>query len=302
MDIVFQKITSTPTGVGATSGKNTENAFNGNFDAVKENLEMLFNVVSAQVSSQNITQLRVDTSTTPYSLYYTLDPLSEESPLWYQLSSTFASLIGEPSDNIALSSALLSKADKGIVDGLDILVQNHSNDLDDLQTDFSTVRDLAETASADVANIQYDIGSSVRTEQGDKLWMRFNPSLSTVEYSTDGLTWQNVLTAGITFADITGDPADNLDLALYVINLISISLGDYALKSSLLSHTMDKENPHNVTRDQLGLVDVLDDIAYLKGVVGQIETVNIESYINNEFEGSDLFYISSHYPIEEEEE
>ena len=109
-EIIFQTLKSTATGVAASTGKQTEVAFNDNFSLVKNLFEQLFNVAAVTITSDEITQIKADTTTTPYTLYYTTDDPTSSNINWIPLVVTsFAKLQGDPSDNIALKTVLDAK-------------------------------------------------------------------------------------------------------------------------------------------------------------------------------------------------
>ena len=92
-EIIFQTLTATKTGINASSGKQTEVAFNDNFALVKSLLEALFKIAGITVTSEQVTQIKADTTTNPYTLYYSVDPLTKENPTWIPLIVTnFANL------------------------------------------------------------------------------------------------------------------------------------------------------------------------------------------------------------------
>lgn len=297
-EIIFQTILSTPTGEGATEGRNMQKAFNNNFNKAKTLLEQLFSIVSIQVSSENVTQIKVDTSTTPNSLYYTLDPIGTEEPTWERLSTSFASLQGNPSDNIALKQILDSKAAASTVSSLSTTVNQHTTDISNLQTTTTQNTTDIGTIKQQVSTIQQDSTNNVKTEVGSKLYIRYNALLNTVEYSTTGTeeSWSSIIATNINFADLTGLPEDNHNIVQYVENKISTAIQGLVTTSELIEHTSNYENPHQVTADQLGLGNVLNEIAELQGAQNLARNKYLTDYLNTEqLADAEVTYISSHY-------
>ena len=261
-EIIFQRLKSTPSGVAASTGKQTEVAFNDNFALVKNLLEQLFSVAAITVTSEQITQLKADTTTNPYTLYYTTDDPSSETVNWHRLvMSDFASLTGDPNDNIALKTILDSKASASDVATLQGQMTTAQTDLTRLDTTVGQHTTQIGANSAAISTLQGDVNDRVRTPHGNLLYLRYVVSTNMVEYSLDGTTWVGIASAGATFASLEGRPTDNQRLVDYIseeitnaINAIDFSI--YALNTDLTSHVTSYNNPHNVTKAQLGLGNV----------------------------------------------
>lgn len=297
-EIIFQTITSTPTGVGATEGRNMAKAFNNNFKQVKTLLDTLFQAVSIQVSSENITQIKVDTSTTPYSVYYTTDPLNVPEPNWILFSTTFANLSGQPTDNIALKTILDSKAPNSTVDGLSTTVAQHTTSLNGLTTDMTEAKQNIGTLQSQVASLGSEFNSVVRTDVGSTMYVRYNALLNVVEYSTTGQEndWHSIIATNIQFADLTGLPEDNPNLVQYIQSQLSTTITGFVTPEQLIAHTTDTNNPHEVTAEQLGLGNVLTDIASLKGSANLANNVILSDFLeDNEQSDEAIYYISSQF-------
>lgn len=268
-EIIFQIITSTPDGTGlATSGREMQQAFNGNFTIVKRYLDILLDVVSTQVSSENVRQFRVDTSTTPYKVYYSLDDETVENPEWIYLSANFSDLVGEPRDNIALKEELDSKADADVVTDMQGTVLTHTAQISDLSSRVTPLETITATHTTQINTINDVIPHTVRNPNNTLLYLRFNSVERKLEYSINGTNWNNVADTGVSWTDITGNPEDSAPLNRMVNNLIEDAQqaqGGYATKGELLDHTSDTDNPHQVTAEQLGLGNVLDRLDALEG-------------------------------------
>lgn len=299
-EIELITIKSTADGINATTGKQMEKAFNKNFEVIKPLLESLFSIVSVQVSSDDITKLKVDTTTNPYSVYYTLDPLSEENPTWYLLSSTFASLSGSPNDNIALKEILDAKAPLSNVNTLATQVTTNTNNISSLLTDVSSLDEEVGALDATVAQIQQLTTDTIKTD-GGVLYIRYNAQTNTVEYSRDKNTWTSILASNINFIDIDGNPADNTALVSYINNILTTTLTGLVTQQDLSTHTLDTNNPHQVTAAQLGLGTVLQDLTEIKQATYLHTEQDILAYVNDSnIDETRTYNISSHYTIEVE--
>lgn len=260
-EIIFQTLKSTATGVNASTGKQTEVAFNDNFSLAKNLFEQLFNVAAVTITSDEITQIKADTTTTPYTLYYTTDDPTSNNITWIPLVITsFAKLEGSPTDNIALRTALDSKGSASDVSTLQTQMTAAQDNISNLQTTVAGHTTTIGAHTVAINNIQSDLADRVRTPHGDTLYLRYVSSTNTIEYSTDGTTYIDINSLGTSFADLTGNASDNTSLVNYVTSQIQNALStiatDYASMTAFNNHVNNTSNPHSVTKAQLGLGDV----------------------------------------------
>ena len=256
-EIVFQKIVSTRTGTGASTGKETETAFNNNFDLVKNCLDSLFNIAAQVIISDNITQIKADTSTTPYTLYYTVDPLDTDpgNITWNLVNDVaFADLRGLPTDNIALKNALDAKGSATDVVTLQNQMTNALNTLSTHTNQIATNTNDIGTNTSSITSIRTELEHVVHNPVGTKLYLRYNNGA--IEYSTNGTQWTSILASGVAFNQLTGNASDNASIVSYVANQISTATASLATTAALQAHTGNTSNPHGVTKAQVGLGDV----------------------------------------------
>lgn len=265
-EINFSTISSTRDGVGASTGKQTEVAFNENFAKAKILLEQLFAIAGVTIISNEMTSIKVDTTTTPYTLYYTLDDVSED-PEWLPLINvSFTDIAGNPTDNIALNTALNSKGSATDVTTLQTQMTAAQSNISNLQTTVGNQGTTIGAHSSAINTLQGEINNRVRTPNGDTLYLKYVQSTNAVQYSVDGTTWVDILSSGISFSGITGNASDNASLVAYVTGQITSALATiastYVTQSTYNGHITDYNNPHNVTKAQLGL-DNVDNTADL---------------------------------------
>ena len=257
--IVFDTLVSTPDGTGASTGHNLQEAFNSNFQITKEKLEQLLSIAEQVVISEQITMLKIDTSTNPYTAYYTMD--SPDTPdtdiTWYTLNrASFSTISGSPSDNLALSNALNNKADTSALSALSSDVNGIDTRLTAAEGNISTNTSNIGANSSAIRDINTELAGVVHTDNGSILYLKYDTTNSVVYISTNGITWVDINSLNTTWQSITGDPEDNVDLVNYVENAISSAGGDYASSTDFNNHINDYNNPHNVTKAQLGLGNV----------------------------------------------
>lgn len=252
-DIVFQVIKATATGDNATTGREMQNKFNENFDLVKQLFEQLFLIVSLQVSSETIKQVKVDTEVNPHKLYYSIvDDPSEED--WLPLVRVnYSDIEGNPLDSIALKEALDSKASTTQVSEINVTLQSHESLLQEHKEKLDDHAARIGVNEVNIKAIQDTLPYVVKTTPGDTLYLRYLPGTEEIEYSTDNTTWVNINQTHIQFANLVGEVTDCIPIVNYVRKVLDETLVDYARLELLNAHTVNNENPHNVTKEQLGL-------------------------------------------------
>lgn len=321
-DLNFKTITSTPTGVGGSTGKQTEIAFNENFAKVKTALSDIFTILSEAVISENLTLLKVDTTVSPYVVYYTTDPVDtpDESITWYPLNrGNFSTLLGSPYDNVALKSALDSKVGTSVVQQIQSQVSGLTTTVSDLSSTVSTNTTNIGTNSASISELQNDLLNTVQTQDDQSLYLKYDSVNQVVYISEDGTHWIDISGMNVVWSSISGEITDNQDLVDYVTGLIQdlaeqIEL-NYAKSTALQNHTSDLNNPHNVTKAQIGLgnVDNTSDLnkpisiavqAALDNITaGSVPTLNMSAseYQADPPGDNNIYFTSSHFATPEPE-
>lgn len=259
-EINFQTIKSTIDGVNASTGKQTEVAFNNNFANVKNFLTQLFSIAAVTIISDEMTSIKVDTTTTPYTLYYTIDDVTN-NPTWIPLINVgFSEITGSPTDNIALNAALSSKGSASDVSTLKIQMQAAQGNISTLQTTVGTHTTEIGANTLAINGLRTDVANRVRTPSGDTLYLRYVQATNAIQYSTDGTNYTDILSSGISFSGITGNASDNASLVSYVGTEITNALNSiatfYVSLATFNGHATNYSNPHNVTKAQLGLGNV----------------------------------------------
>lgn len=259
-EIVFQKLKATRDGVAASTGKQTEVAFNENFDLVKSCLDDLFVIAAETVVSENITAIKVDSSVTPPKLYYTTSDLNGTVTWLPLVLPTFADVQGNPNDNIALKTILDSKGSATDVSTLQTQMSTAQNNISTLQNTVAGHTTSIGTINGQITTINSTLNDRVRVPHGDTLYLRKVVATNTIEYSENGSTWVNMATLEPAFSGISGNASDNASLVSYVAAQITAALNTvastYATSAQLTAHTTNHNNPHSVTKAQIGLGNV----------------------------------------------
>lgn len=305
-DLNFQHIVSTPDGKQSTTGKQMERAFNDNFDKIKQIFTNVFTAMAIGITSDKMKQIKVDTTTTPYTLYYSLDDESVTNPAWIKLIEIgFSDIKGNPLDNITLKELFDSKASSVDFDSLVLRVQGNTDAITNLTNTVNNINQLTTDTIDDIRDsIQDNLDKIIALEEFDKrvvqtpddhLWLKCNPLTNEISISLDeGQTWTVIATVGLKWSELNGDITQNTDLVNYVKNTLDKALLDYVLTSTYNKHLSDHDNPHEVTANQLGLGNVLAEIRTLQDSQSVINRANIGSMIKHASLLSDQVYLTSH--------
>lgn len=307
MDIVFQHIKSTQDGVKSTTGRQMEQAFNENFDKVKDLLSSIFTVMGAVVTSTDIKQLKVDTSTTPAKVYYTLDDESVESPTWVLLNNLqFKDLAGNPLDNITLKEALDNKTNDTDFQLLKQRVDTAEQDIDDAESNITDLQTLTSSHTLTLQSHQELLDHAVINNDPNKqMLFKYDESRKELSLSVDqGVTWLLINDINTSFDHLVGDITDNKVLTDYIKDQLS----HYAPLNDFNTHVSDVDNPHRVTKAQLGLGNV-QDIAPIDMPISEAQkqefdsikqtrlvnlTVSLPTYKSATISDNTLYFITSH--------
>lgn len=255
-ELIFQLIKSTPNGTDATTGREMQQAFNSNFEKTKLYIKSILEILSKQVSSEDVRQFKVDTTSTPYKVYYSLDDETVEDPTWTYLSASFSDLVGEPTDNIALKELLDSKAESSTVADIQSKTLTNTTDISDIKGRLSPLETTSATHTQQIQEIQNSQEDLVFTEHGSKFYIRFNSMENRVEYSLNNIVWKSIADTGVSWVDISGDPEDSTTLTRFINNLISEVIAG-GLQLYDVDNILSKAD--DATKDDYGYITISGD-------------------------------------------
>lgn len=223
--------------LGMYGGPYTD-AINSNFEKTKTKISEIDTSLGAKPSSTNIKAFKVENG----SLMYTLD-----NTTWIALKQVaWGNIIGLLSSQTDISDALAGKASASELSSLSSTVGTVS----------STVSSLGTTVSkntTDIATNKSSIGTlqtSVATKVSSATIKSFRISASGfLEYSLNGTTWITVQSlSSVSWGAIEGEISNQEDLMTMFASKANASI--------VTSHTGNKNNPHEVTKSQVGLANV----------------------------------------------
>lgn len=223
--------------IGMTGAQFVE-VINGNNAITKEQIESLAADVLLRVIANNVKQIKAVDG----KLQFTLD-----NENWIPVdNNVWGSITGDLSNQADLVSALNAKANQTSLDTTNANVTNLGGRLDNTNTNVT-----ANTAA--IANNATAIGA-LQTKQAkqvssdDVVYLRIGAS-GYMQYSADGVTWETIQSlAEINWGAIGGDPSNQEDLMELFNSKLNVS--------RFTEHTSDVNNPHNVTKEQIGLGNV----------------------------------------------
>lgn len=280
----FQKIRA------GISGSQFIDIFNENIDLNKSQLETLAASVLLRVIANNIQEIKAIDGT----LYFTLD--GEE---WISTNTNvWGDITGDISHQPDLMELFNSKANSSDLTNTSNLLNTTRESLSNLKQTVETNTSNITRNSQYIGTLQQLLGNAISSQ--DIKGFRLSLSNGVLQYTTDGVTWVNVIsTEEIDWTDIgahggTSNPRDNVDLnAIFT-----------GIETAISNHLNDKENPHEVTLEQLGidglvsLIDIEVPITeYITNIVTLLtETVEVAIANKlNKHEGSleDIVYLTS---------
>ena len=243
-------------GKTGTSGEQLEVMWTTNFNLIKSLFESLDQDVQNRILSNDIKQMKVENGVA----YFTTD--GEE---WISLGPSFANLAGDPDENEALVEKFsnyvtivtfnalnnrLSLAESSI-----ILLQG---DVVNLQNLVGTLRTEVEANNtgllARVAVLETSVAHKISSQSVVEIREHSEGEL---EYTIDGVHWYGVSESdAVTWGNILGNISDQADLQLIITNINEAIAGLTPTVNSARDHMQNYNNPHQVTKAQLGLGNV----------------------------------------------
>lgn len=224
--------------VAGMTGAQLIEALNGNSNKTKINLEAIIADVLLRVIGNNIKQIKSENG----KFYYTLngtDWIASDNNVW-------GSIEGDIANQTDLQNALSLKASTEQLNQTNTNVSNLSDRLTGLGVTVSANTNAITQNSTAIGNIQTKQAKQVSS---DTIALLRISSSGFMQYSLDGVTWTNVQSiADINWGSIGGELSNQQDLQQILASKVN--------NSQLTSHTNNKNNPHEVTKAQVGLENV----------------------------------------------
>ena len=224
--------------VAGMTGAQLIQVLNGNSDKTKIGFENVAAALLLRALTNNIKEFRVENG----KLQFTLNGTD-----WYQAdNNVWGSISGTISNQADLMSLLNAKASATDLTNTNNQVGALSTRVDNLGTTVSTNTAGIETNRRAIGEIQTKQASQVSSNTIVGLRIASN---GLMQYTTDGVTWVNIQSlADINWGAIGGEISNQQDLQQILNSKINLS--------QLTAHTNNTNNPHSVTKAQVGLGDV----------------------------------------------
>ena len=277
------------------SGDRFVDGMNKNLESTDLKISQIDSALNVRIVSNQIKEIKVEDGKT----FYTLDDESVEERTWYSLQGEWGKIQGDITRQLDLQQALGEKVNNSDFIILQNVVTQNSQNISTLRSD---VNILANSLAAIDSQVNGAGGILIRLDNAETslarkissdqvIEIRTTDGLS-LEFTTDGTTWKPVSTAGLVeWGDIIGDIANQADLLLLFDNMNDAF---EELEHNVNLHIENQNNPHNVTKQQLGLenVDNTSDIdkplstaqkEYIDEEVGTLDTrvTTLETGFNN---------------------
>ena len=245
------------------SGEKMIDAINSNFHATDATFLAQSNAILARIISNDIKQIKVEDGI----VYYTT---STKEPLeWKSMAATWGQIGGTLTDQTDLQEMLNTKVSNSTFKETKAQVETNTNNITELFTDTNTLASNLNSLDNQInssTGIAYRLAVVEESNESKissptvKLIRQVGTSL---EYSVNGEEWLPVSSAGLVeWGNIDGDIKNQRDLWL--------------LLDDFNAHTKNTENPHNVTKTQIGLSHV-DNTADIDKPVSTLQQAAIDA-------------------------
>lgn len=279
------------------SGQKMVDKMNENFHATDAEFLAIAKALGARIISSQIKEIKEDNGV----VYYTTDGEN-----WIPLQASWGKIVGNLSNQTDLANALSDKIGTEQFNALAGTVNTNTSNISILNVSLEEVSNLASTLNNQINSaggilIRLDSAeSSLSKKITSEQVLEIRTSNGTaLEFTTDGETWFPVSSAGIVeWGQIEGNIEEQADLVLK-FNNITNSMKD--LEDTINLHTSDTNNPHGVTKSQVGLENV-DNTSdenkpvstpqkeYIDSVVGLVSTTK-EDYEALETKNPNTLYL-----------
>ena len=255
---------------------------NTNFHAIDSEFLYMATEIGKRIKSEQIKEIKKENG----HLYYT-----EDGSIWTQLDgTTWGQITGTIANQTDLMNILNDKAPLDRFEALVSQVDVNESNITKLLTDMTTAKqnisslqtavnqhneDIDEINSTLAVKISSDTIKAFRQKSGDP---------NNLEFTINGSDWITLLgeQTVVAWGEIVGDIQNQRDL-IVLFNDYSTTEEVEAMintvQSALSSHTTDTNNPHNVTKEQVGLGNV-DNTADMNKPLSTVQQSSVQSLIS----------------------
>lgn len=255
---------------------------NTNFHAIDSEFLYMATEIGKRIKSEHIKEIKKENG----HLYYT-----EDGSVWTQLDgTTWGQITGTIANQTDLMNMFNSKAPMDRFEALVAQVTVDESNITKLLSDMTTAKqnisslqtavnrhneDIDEINSTLAVKISSDTIKAFRQKSGDP---------NNLEFTINGRDWITLLgeQTVVAWGEIVGDIQNQRDLIVLFNDYSTTDEMNAAIKvvsDALSTHTTNTNNPHNVTKEQVGLGNV-DNTADMDKPLSTVQQSSVQSLIS----------------------
>lgn len=255
---------------------------NTNFHAIDSEFLYMATEIGKRIKSEQIKEIKKENG----HLYYT-----EDGSIWTQLDgTTWGQITGTIANQTDLMNMFNSKAPMDRFEALVAQVTVDESNITKLLSDMTTAKqnisslqtavnrhneDIDEINSTLAVKISSDTIKAFRQKSGDP---------NNLEFTINGRDWITLLgeQTVVAWGEIVGDIQNQRDLIVLFNDYSTTNEMNAAIKvvsDALSTHTTNTNNPHNVTKEQVGLGNV-DNTADMNKPLSTVQQSSVQSLIS----------------------
>lgn len=255
---------------------------NTNFHAIDSEFLYMATEIGKRIKSEQIKEIKKENG----HLYYT-----EDGSIWTQLDgTTWGQITGTIANQTDLMNILNDKAPLDRFEALVSQVTVNESNITKLLSDMTTAKqnisslqtavnqhneDIDEINSTLAVKISSDTIKAFRQKSGDP---------NNLEFTINGRDWITLLgeQTVVAWGEIVGDIQNQRDLIVLFNDYSTTDEMNAAIKvvsDALNTHTTNTNNPHNVTKEQVGLGNV-DNTADMNKPLSTVQQSSVQSLIS----------------------
>ena len=255
---------------------------NTNFHAIDSEFLYMATEIGKRIKSEQIKEIKKENG----HLYYT-----EDGSIWTQLDgTTWGQITGTIANQTDLMNILNDKAPldrfEALVSQVDVNESNITKLLSDMTTakqNISSLQTAVNQHNEDIDEINNTLAVKISSDT-IKAFRQKSGDPNNLEFTINGSDWITLLgeQTVVAWGEIVGDIQNQRDL-IVLFNDYSTTEEVEAMintvQSALSSHTTDTNNPHNVTKEQVGLGNV-DNTADMNKPLSTVQQSSVQSLIS----------------------
>lgn len=260
---------------------------NTNFHAIDSEFLYMATEIGKRIKSEQIKEIKKENG----HLYYT-----EDGSIWTQLDgTTWGQITGTIANQTDLMNMFNSKAPldefEALVSQVDVNESNITKLLTDMTTakqNISTLQTAVNQHNEDIDEINNTLAVKISSDT-IKAFRQKSGDPNNLEFTINGSDWVTLLgeQTVVAWGEIVGDIQNQRDL-IVLFNDYSTTEEVEAMintvQSALSSHTTDTNNPHQVTKEQVGLGNV-DNTADMNKPLSTVQQSSVQLLINQAISG-----------------